>query len=200
MTEDKDDLLVWVDIETTGLNGPEREKLLEVALLVTNKWGDEIDSHSIITATKAQGRLEAWEMGDYVLDMHTKSGLMEEYNHRLLQESVKNCTMETYAGELVEFLNGYISKGEIISKPPMAGSNVANFDRPFIKHVMPELEGVFHYRNIDVSTIRELCRRLAPSIYERAPKKRNEHRGAADLEDSIAEYRFYVDNFLYAED
>jgi oligoribonuclease len=168
--------LVWIDCEMTGLS-LESDALVEIAVLVTdselNILGEGIDL--VIHAT--EGQLDA--MNDFVRDMHTKSGLINEIPHGISIDDAQR--------QILEYLSAV---GVLASKSPLAGNSVS-VDRNFIARDMPELANYLHYRTIDVSTIKELSRRWYAKAYFSAPAKTGNHRALGDIRDSIAELAYY---------
>lgn len=168
--------LVWIDCEMTGLDLG-ADALIEVAALVTdfelNVLGDGVD---IIVKPPAEA-LE--QMGDFVRDMHEKSGLLKE-----LESGV---TMAEAEERTLAYIKEHCPDG---SRPPLAGNTVAT-DRSFLARDMPTLEQFLHYRIVDVSSIKELSRRWFPRAYFQAPAKRGNHRALADIQESIEELRYY---------
>lgn len=171
------DTLVWIDCEMTGLDLGS-DKLIEIAALVTdaelNILGDGIDI--VIHADDAA--LAA--MGDVVTQMHARSGLTDE---------VRASTVDLATAEAMVL--DYI--GQHVKQPktaPLAGNSIAT-DRSFIARDMPALDDFLHYRMIDVSSIKELCRRWYPRIYFGQPVKGLAHRALADIHESIRELQFY---------
>ncbi len=168
--------LVWIDCEMTGLS-LESDALVEIAVLVTdselNILGEGIDL--VIHAT--EGQLGA--MNDFVRDMHTKSGLINEIPHGI--------SIADAQAQILEYLSAV---GVVAGKSPLAGNSVS-VDRNFIARDMPELANYLHYRTIDVSTIKELSRRWFPKAYFAAPAKTGNHRALGDIRDSIAELAYY---------
>lgn len=168
--------LVWIDCEMTGLD-LKADALVEVAALVTdaelNVLGDGIQV-VIKPPTEALG-----QMGDFVRDMHSKSGLLP-----LLMDGLT-------LAEAEELVLGYIR--EYIPEPrkaPLAGNSVGT-DRTFLARDMPALEAHVHYRNVDVSSIKELAHRWYPRVYYNTPAKNGNHRALADIQESIEELRYY---------
>ena len=169
-------LLVWVDCEMTGLD-TENDVLVEIAVLVTdselNIIGEGVDVVIKATPEKLAG------MNEFVTKMHTDSGLLPE---------IPNGISVSEAEDLV--LKYLESAGVVAGKSPLAGNSVY-VDRIFISRDMPKLDAHLHYRSIDVSSIKELARRWYPKIYFDAPKKIGNHRALGDIQDSIAELRYY---------
>ena len=182
-----DGLLCWVDIETTGLD-PTTDFLLEVALVVTDNHGRIVDNMSkLIRPGKPLTEVFAIA-GSYVQEMHEKSHLWAELRSGKGQDA--------WAAEaaLLEFMGDYFKPDG--TKPPMCGSSV-HFDRSFLKYHLNTLESRFSYRNIDVSTIKELAHRWAPPIYMTRPGQNDEdkaHRALDDVLASIDELNHYVDS------
>ncbi|WP_273415268.1 oligoribonuclease [Corynebacterium appendicis] len=172
----KDDRIVWVDLEMTGLD-PDRHVIVEVAALVTdaelNILDDGIDL--VVHATDA----ELAEMDDFVTEMHGSSGLTE-------QIKASTVTIE----EAEEAVLGLVEKHCGEHRPPLAGNSIAT-DRSFIRAQMPRLDATLHYRMIDVSTVKELTRRWFPKAYYNQPDKGMAHRALADIVESIRELDYY---------
>ena len=170
------DRLVWIDCEMTGLDLG-RDALIEVAALVTdfdlNVLGDGID----IVIAPPPGALE--QMIDFVREMHTSSGLLEELP--------RGVTMTAAEDAVLSYVKQHCPDG---SRPPLAGNTVAT-DRAFLARDMPELESFLHYRIVDVSSIKELARRWYPRAYFSAPAKSGNHRALSDIQESIEELRYY---------
>lgn len=179
------DRMAWVDIETTGLR-PTKDCILEVACVVTDNELTVIDAVSHVLVPTNFGYSE---MIPFVHEMHTKNGLIE------LIES--NQADEPWAVEasLRLFMEQFFGDGEDAIKPPMCGSSV-HFDRAFIDHHLMGFGEMFHYRNIDVSTVKELAERWAHPVWERRPGQADEdkkHRALDDTLASIAELRYYLE-------
>lgn len=170
------DRIVWIDCEMTGLD-LDNDALIEVAALVTdfelNQLGDGVD----VVIKPEPGALE--QMGDFVRDMHTKSGLLKELEYGV--------SMEEAQALVLEYVLQYAPDA---GKAPLGGNTVST-DRGFLERDMPQLAGHLHYRTIDVSSIKELSRRWYPRAYFNAPSKKGGHRALADIRESIAELRYY---------
>jgi oligoribonuclease len=171
------DELVWIDCEMTGLNLGS-DKLIEIAALVTdaelNILGDGVDV--VIHADDAA----LSSMIDVVAEMHSRSGLIDE---------VKASTVDLATAEamVMDYITMHVKQPKTA---PLAGNSIAT-DRSFIARDMPKLDSYLHYRMIDVSSIKELCRRWYPRIYYGQPAKGLAHRALADIHESIRELRFY---------
>lgn len=175
-----DDNLIWLDCEMSGLD-PEKERLLEIAIIVTSPDLQVRVAAPVLVIHQSDAllkKMDAWNTGT-----HGKSGLTEK---------VKASTIdETQAEEtLLQFLKQYVSKG----KSPMCGNTIGQ-DRRFLVKYMPKLESYFHYRNLDVSTLKELARRWRPELHD-AFKKKQSHTALADVEESIDELVYYRTHFL----
>lgn len=170
------DYLVWIDCEMTGLD-LEGDGLLEVAALVTdgelNVLGDGVDI--VIKPTNEQ----LANMGDFVTEMHTKSGLLD-----LLDDGV---AVEEAERQVLDYVRQYVPTAR---KVPLAGNSIGT-DRAFLAKFMPELEQWLHYRVVDVSSIKELAKRWYPRVHYKAPAKNGNHRALADIQESIEELRYY---------
>ncbi|GAB3256307.1 oligoribonuclease [Nocardioides dilutus] len=168
--------LVWIDCEMTGLDLV-NDALIEVAALVTdfdlNVLGDGVD-----IVIKPPDEAIA-QMGDYVRQMHQKSGLTAQLD--------SGVTLQEAERQVLAYVRKFCAEG---SRPPLAGNTVAT-DRSFLIRDMPTLESFLHYRIVDVSSIKELSRRWFPRAYYQAPSKRGNHRALADIQESIEELRYY---------
>ncbi len=169
--------MVWMDCEMTGLR-LDSDKLIEVAALVTdsdlNILGDGVD----IVIHADDDALAA--MPPVVQDMHAKSGLTDEVRRSTV-------TIEQAQQQVLDYVREWVPTPGTV---PLAGNSIAT-DRGFIARDMPELDAHLHYRMIDVSSIKELCRRWYPRIYFGQPEKGLSHRALADIEESIRELRYY---------
>ncbi len=176
--------LVWIDCEMTGLS-LENDALVEIAVLVTdselNIIGEGVDL--VIHAT--EGQLAG--MKDFVRNMHTTSGLINEI--------ADGTTIEEAQAQILAYLQ---SAGVVAGKSPLAGNSVS-VDRNFIARDMKQLAEFLHYRTIDVSTIKELSRRWYPKAYFAAPAKTGNHRALGDIRDSIDELKYYRSTVFTAQ-
>jgi oligoribonuclease len=169
--------LVWIDCEMTGLDLG-KDRLIEIAALVTdgdlNVLGDGVDVVIHVNDISISGMIEV------VTQMHTRSGLIEE---------VRASTVDVARAEamVLDYVRAHVSQAKTA---PLAGNSIAT-DRGFIARDMPALDDYLHYRMVDVSSIKELCRRWYPRIYYGQPEKGLAHRALADIHESIRELKFY---------
>jgi oligoribonuclease len=168
--------IVWVDCEMTGLD-LEHDALVEIACLVTDDDLQVIGEGVDVVIRPPEAALE--QMNDYVRDMHTSSGLIEEL--------AAGITLAEAEAQVLAYLRSVIPEGRRV---PMAGNSIAT-DRGFVARDMPALDAFLHYRMIDVSSIKELSRRWYPRAYFAAPEKQGGHRALADILESIKELRYY---------
>jgi oligoribonuclease len=172
------DVMVWADCEMTGLDLVD-DALIEVAALVTdgrlNVLGDGID----LIIKPSDAALE--QMGDFVRQMHTSSGL--------LTELASGLTMAEAEEQVLDYVRSFVPEPR---KAPLAGNTIGT-DRAFLARDMPTFESHVHYRNVDVSSVKELARRWFPRAYYSAPAKSGNHRALADVRESIEELRYYRD-------
>jgi oligoribonuclease len=168
--------LVWIDCEMTGLN-PDTECLVEIAAVITDTELNVMDEGIDLVIKPKAGTVEA--MGDYVRKMHTDSGLINEFEDGL--------ELDDAEAQVLEYIKKYIPTAKTT---PLAGNTIST-DRLFITKYMPKLDDHLHYRNIDVSTIKELAKRWYPRAYFQAPKKDGGHRALADILESIEELKYY---------
>jgi len=168
--------LVWIDCEMTGLN-PDTECLVEIAAVITDFDLNVLDEGIDLVIKPQEGTVEA--MGDYVRKMHTDSGLIKEF--------ASGIDLADAESQVLAYIKKYIPNPKTA---PLAGNTIGT-DRMFLAKYMPELDGHLHYRNIDVSTIKELSKRWYPRSYFQAPKKDGGHRALADILESIEELKYY---------
>ena len=170
------DCLVWIDCEMTGLD-LERDALIEVACLVTDKELNILDEGVDVVIKPPQEALDT--MGDFVRDMHTTSGLLEELD--------KGLSLTEAEDAVLEHIRKYVREPR---KAPLCGNSIAT-DRTFLARDMKRIDEYLHYRMVDVSSIKELLRRWFPRIYYAGPGKNGGHRALADITESIRELRYY---------
>jgi oligoribonuclease len=171
------DELVWIDCEMTGLDLA-KDKLIEIAVLVTdgdlNILGDGLD----LVIHTDDSALDS--MIDVVTEMHTRSGLIEEVR-------ASTVDLATAEAAVLDYIRKHVKQA---NTAPLAGNSIAT-DRGFIARDMPALDSFLHYRMIDVSSVKELCRRWYPRIYYGQPAKGLAHRALADIHESIRELQYY---------
>ena len=172
--------LVWIDLEMTGLD-PEKERIIEIATLITDSDLNLLAEGPVMAIHQPASLLNA--MDAWCTRTHAASGLTQR-----VQES-RITTREAEVATL-EFLRQYVQAG----CSPMCGNSVHQ-DRRFMQKEMPELEAFFHYRNVDVSTLKELAKRWNPEV-KRGFKKESLHLALDDIRDSVAELRHYRQHFL----
>ncbi len=175
-----DQNLVWIDLEMTGLD-TERDRIIEIAVVVTDAQVTQRVEGPVLAIHQSDAVLDAmdaWNKGT-----HGKSGLIER---------VKASTLDEAAAEaqVLAWLAQYVPAG----KSPMCGNSICQ-DRRFLARSMPRLEAFFHYRNLDVSTLKELARRWQPGLME-GFKKQQSHTALADIHESIDELLYYRQHFL----
>lgn len=180
----KDLNLIWIDLEMTGLD-PDKDRIIEIATVVTNS-NLEIIAEGPVFAVKQTDEALAG-MDDWNTKQHTKSGLVERVKHHSVSEAEAEVAT-------VEFLKQYVQ----IGKSPMCGNSICQ-DRRFLWRYMPQLEACFHYRNLDVSTVKELAKRWKPTIMK-GYKKKSKHQALSDIMDSIQELKYYRQHFIKLED
>jgi oligoribonuclease len=173
-------LLIWVDMEMTGLR-PEIDRIIEVALVITDNRLQPLVQTEAFAIHQPDAVLDA--MDQWNTSTHARSGLTA----RVRASSWTEASAEQ---ALLDFLAVWVPSG----KSPMCGNSICQ-DRRFMARYMPRLESWFHYRNLDVSTLKELCRRWAPDV-ARKFNKRGAHTALADIHESIDELRFYRDQFI----
>lgn len=172
--------LIWVDMEMTGLD-PDKDRIIEVAVVVTDSNLNVLAEGPVFAIHQSDEMLDgmdAWNKGT-----HGRSGLIDR---------VKASTITEADAEkaLIDFLKNFVPTG----KSPMCGNTICQ-DRRFMARGMPKLEAFFHYRNLDVSTLKELCKRWKPEIAG-GFKKHQKHTALADITESIEELRYYREHFI----
>lgn len=178
--EKSDQNLVWLDCEMTGLD-PERDRIIEIAVVVTGPQLEPRIEGPVLAIHQSEAQLDlmdAWNKGT-----HGKSGLTE----RVRASTITEADAER---QVLDFISRYVPK----QSTPMCGNSIGQ-DRRFLVKYMPALETWFHYRNLDVSTLKELARRWRPEVYT-SFKKRQMHTALADVHESIDELAHYREHFL----
>ena len=174
------DNLIWIDLEMTGLD-PDRDRIIEIATIVTDPQLNILAEGPVMAIHQDDSVLEA--MDDWNTRQHGQSGLTERVKASALTE--RDAETRT-----IEFLRQYVPA----NASPMCGNSICQ-DRRFLAKTMPELEAFFHYRNLDVSTIKELARRWAPKVYSGFSKNAS-HLALDDIRDSIRELHYYREHFI----
>jgi len=172
--------LVWVDMEMTGLD-PDNDRIIEVAVVVTDSELNVLAEGPVFAIHQPDeilDKMDAWNKGT-----HGRSGLID----RVKQSKVSEADAEA---ALIDFLKHFVPAG----KSPMCGNTICQ-DRRFMARGMPKLEAFFHYRNLDVSTLKELCKRWKPQIAS-GFKKHQKHTALADIVESLEELRYYRQHFI----
>jgi oligoribonuclease len=172
--------LIWVDLEMTGLE-PDTDRIIEIAVVVTDMQLNVLAEGPVFAIHQSDetlDKMDAWNKGT-----HGRSGLID----RVKASSV---TEEDAEKALVDFLKQFVPAG----KSPMCGNTICQ-DRRFMVRGMPKLEAFFHYRNLDVSTLKELCRRWKPELLA-GFKKHQKHTALADIIESIEELKYYREHFI----
>ncbi|EPT9251521.1 oligoribonuclease [Photobacterium damselae] len=172
--------LIWIDLEMTGLD-PETHKIIEIATVVTDAQLNILAEGPVLAIHQPEEELA--KMDDWCTTTHTNSGLVE----RIRQSKI---TEQEAVRQTIEFLEKWVPKGA----SPICGNSIGQ-DRRFLYKHMPELEAYFHYRYLDVSTIKELTRRWQPEVLNGFSKK-GSHLALDDIRDSIAELKYYRENIF----
>ena len=175
------DLIVWVDCEMTGLD-LSVDEICEIAVVVTDSELNELDPGLQLVVKPSDAALA--NMGEFVTKMHTDSGLITE-----IPAGISISEAET---QVLEYLKQWVTEARTA---PLAGNSIGT-DRMFLNRQMPALDNYLHYRNIDVSSIKELTRRWYPRVYFQLPKKTGNHRALADIKESIQELSYYRSTVL----
>ncbi len=178
MLNDKN--LIWIDLEMTGLD-TQRDGIIEIATMVTDPHLNVLGEGPVFAIYTEESILDL--MDPWNRSTHTKSGLVDRIRH----EGVSLAEAEQ---KTIEFLRAFVSSG----KSPMCGNSICQ-DRRFLHRLMPNLEAFFHYRNLDVSTVKELALRWAPQI-AKGVKKDSRHIALDDIKDAIEELRHYRQHFF----
>ncbi len=173
--------LVWLDLEMTGLD-LDRHVIVEIAALVTDDDLEPVDDGIDLIVHQPPSALA--EMDDFVRNMHTKSGLLPEIEASTL-------SLADAGAQVLDYVRGHVAEGS----SPLCGNSIG-VDRRFLDRQLPELDRYIHYRSIDVSSFKELCRRWYPVVYKGRPGKAETHRALADVQESIAEMKYYREHML----
>lgn len=168
--------LVWIDLEMTGLD-PDKERIIEAAVLITDGELEILAEGPNLVIHQSDELLEA--MDEWNTTHHGESGLTERVRASTLTEAEAEA-------ELMAFLEQHCEAGQ----SPLCGNSIHQ-DRRFLRRYMPTLDAFLHYRMVDVSTVKELCRRWAPEAYAKRPLKTGNHRAMDDIRESVEELRFY---------
>jgi oligoribonuclease len=175
--------MVWIDCEMTGLE-LEVDELVEVAVVITDSELNPVHEGFDVVINPSQAALD--HMGEFVTNMHTSSGLINEIPNGIGLDSAQQLVLD--------YINEHVPEN---NKPPMAGNSIGT-DRAFIAKYMPAIDERLHYRNIDVSSFKELARRWFPRVYFNSPAKDGGHRALADIKESIRELDYYRHALLVA--
>lgn len=172
--------MIWVDMEMSGLK-PDSDRILEIAMIVTDAHLNIIATAPVWVVHQANevlGSMDAWNTGT-----HTKSGLVDKVRASDLDEGAVE-------EQCIAFLKQYVKA----NTAPMCGNSICQ-DRRFMARYMPKLESYFHYRNVDVSTVKELCKRWQPE-FVKGFNKQQAHTALADIRESIEELKYYRERFF----
>lgn len=180
MSEQNKQNLIWIDLEMTGLD-PEKERIIEIATIVTDKDLNILAEGPVLAIHQPDELLN--KMSEWCVKTHTENGLVER---------VKQSKLTERAAELqtLDFLRKWVPKGA----SPICGNSVAQ-DKRFLYRYMPDLAEFFHYRHLDVSTLKELASRWKPEMLNQFSKK-NTHLALDDIKESIEELKFYREHFI----
>ena len=179
---DNNNHLIWIDMEMSGLF-PDTDRVLEVALVVTDADLNVIAESPALVVHQENAVLDG--MDDWNKSTHGRSGLIDKVRASLLSEA-------EVEAQMIAFLEPLVGKG----KSPMCGNSICQ-DRRFLARNLPQLEAYFHYRNLDVSTFKELVKRWKPEIAS-GVNKEGKHTALADIYESIAELKYYREHFIKA--
>ncbi len=172
--------LVWIDMEMTGLD-PDNDRVIELAAIVTDAHLNVLAEGPVFAIhqpDEVMDGMDAWNKGT-----HGRSGLIDRVKASIVTEAQAEAMM-------IEFLRAYVPEG----KSPMCGNSICQ-DRRFMARHMPKLEAFFHYRNLDVSTLKELCRRWKPELIA-GFKKHQLHTALADIRESVEELKYYREHLI----
>jgi len=179
MAQDQNNL-VWMDLEMTGLD-PDRDRVIEVAIVITDSQLNTLAEAPVLVVHQSDAVLDA--MDQWNKSTHARSGLIDKVKASVLNES-----------DIEDRLLAFLAQHVPGKTSPMCGNSICQ-DRRFVARHMPRLEAYFHYRNLDVSTVKELARRWKPEIVKGLVKQ-GKHEALADVYESIEELKYYRENFL----
>jgi oligoribonuclease len=179
MPQDQNNL-VWLDLEMTGLD-PNADRIIEVALVVTDSQLETVAEAPVLVIRQPDAVLEAMDAWNKAT--HSRSGLIDKVKASSLGEADVEARM-------IDFLREHVPE----NVSPMCGNSICQ-DRRFLARWMPRLEAYFHYRNLDVSTLKELCKRWKPEVAKGVIKS-SKHEALADIRESIEELKYYRQHFL----
>ena len=179
MPQDQNNL-AWLDMEMTGLD-PDRDRIIEVAIVITNAQLETLAEAPVLVVHQAENVLGS--MDDWNKSTHGKSGLLERVRGSRLAEA-----------DVEEHMIAFLAAHVPARTSPMCGNSICQ-DRRFLARWMPRLEAYFHYRNLDVSTLKELARRWRPEL-AKGVTKQGKHEALADIHESIGEMKYYREHFL----
>jgi oligoribonuclease len=179
MAQDQNNL-VWLDMEMTGLD-PDKDRIIEIAIVVTDSQLNTVSEAPVVVVHQPDATLDA--MDDWNKSTHARSGLIDKVKASTLIEAVAE-------EQLLAFLAQHVPS----KISPMCGNSICQ-DRRFLARYMPRLEAYFHYRNLDVSTLKELAKRWKPDI-AKGLVKQGKHEALADIHESIDELKYYRQHFL----
>ena len=179
MPQDQNNL-IWLDMEMTGLN-PDTDRVIEIAIVITDSKLATVAEAPVLVVSQSDAVLGA--MDDWNKGTHARSGLIEKVKNSALSEAGAERAM-------LDFIAQYVPA----RTSPMCGNSICQ-DRRFLARWMPKLEAYFHYRNLDVSTLKELVKRWKPEL-AKGLTKHGKHEALADIYESIEELRYYRENFI----
>lgn len=176
----RNDNLIWIDLEMTGLD-PDNDYIIEIATIVTDPQLNILAEGPVFAIHQPDAVLD--RMDEWCTNQHGRSGLTQRVKDSQISE-------QEAQQKTIEFLKAYVDKGT----SPMCGNSICQ-DRRFLYRHMPELEAFFHYRNLDVSSVKELAKRWQPEI-SKGFKKQGSHLALDDIRDSIGELQYYREHFF----